>query len=77
MATFCFLVQLLFSCNTFFFLLYSPRGDRLRSRVELASVLEGVLDLSNFEYKTGKFYNGEAPPTRVRNRAKVLASVST
>ncbi|XP_042262973.1 methyl-CpG-binding domain protein 1b isoform X2 [Thunnus albacares] len=48
----------------------SPRGDRLRSRVELASVLEGVLDLSTFEYKTGKFYNGEAPPTRVRNRAK-------
>ncbi|KAM7423208.1 hypothetical protein PAMA_010982 [Pampus argenteus] len=48
----------------------SPHGDRVRSRVELTSVLEGVLDLSNFEYKTGKFYNGEVPPTRVRNRAK-------
>ncbi|XP_062271965.1 methyl-CpG-binding domain protein 1b [Scomber scombrus] len=48
----------------------SPRGDRLRSRVELASVMEGVLDLSNFEYKTGKFYNGDTPPARVRNRAK-------
>lgn len=46
----------------------------MRSRVELASVLEGVLDLSNFEYKTGKFYEGEAPPMRVRNRVKVLAS---
>uniref|UniRef100_A0A8C4ISS4 Methyl-CpG binding domain protein 1b n=1 Tax=Dicentrarchus labrax TaxID=13489 RepID=A0A8C4ISS4_DICLA len=50
----------------------SPRGDRLRSRVELASVLEGLIDLSTFEYKTGKFYEGEAQPIRVRNRVKVL-----
>uniref|UniRef100_A0A7N9AV06 Methyl-CpG binding domain protein 1b n=1 Tax=Mastacembelus armatus TaxID=205130 RepID=A0A7N9AV06_9TELE len=50
----------------------SPQGDRVRSRVELTSVLEGVLDLSTFEYKSGKFYNGEVPPTRVRNRVKVL-----
>uniref|UniRef100_A0A7N8Y2M3 Methyl-CpG binding domain protein 1b n=1 Tax=Mastacembelus armatus TaxID=205130 RepID=A0A7N8Y2M3_9TELE len=48
----------------------SPQGDRVRSRVELTSVLEGVLDLSTFEYKSGKFYNGEVPPTRVRNRVK-------
>ncbi|XP_039972271.1 methyl-CpG-binding domain protein 1b isoform X2 [Xiphias gladius] len=48
----------------------SPQGDRVRSRVELASLLEGLLDLSAFEYKTGKFYDGEAPPTRIRNRAK-------
>ncbi|XP_044075545.1 methyl-CpG-binding domain protein 1b isoform X2 [Siniperca chuatsi] len=48
----------------------SPRGDRVRSRVELVSVLEGFLDLSAFEYKTGKFYDGEAPPIRVRNRVK-------
>lgn len=45
----------------------------MRSRVELASVLEGVLDLRTFEFKSGKFYNGEAPPVRVRNRLKVLA----
>nr|XP_020448310.1 uncharacterized protein LOC109955968 isoform X1 [Monopterus albus] len=47
----------------------SPQGDRVRSRVELASVLEGH-DLSTFEYKTGKFHDGEIPPTRFRNRAK-------
>uniref|UniRef100_A0A8D0A6V2 Methyl-CpG binding domain protein 1b n=1 Tax=Sander lucioperca TaxID=283035 RepID=A0A8D0A6V2_SANLU len=33
----------------------SPRGDRVRSRVELISVLEGMFDLSTFEYKSGKF----------------------
>ncbi|XP_059185555.1 methyl-CpG-binding domain protein 1b isoform X2 [Centropristis striata] len=48
----------------------SPRGERVRSRVELASVLEGVLDLSNFEYKSGKFFDGVAPPIKPRNRAK-------
>ncbi|KAL3059189.1 hypothetical protein OYC64_011166 [Pagothenia borchgrevinki] len=47
----------------------SPRGDRVRSRVELISVLEGV-DLSTFEYKSGRFVSGGAPPTRVRIRAK-------
>lgn len=52
----------------------SPRGDRVRSRVELISVMEGFLDLSTFEYKTGKFLDGEAPPIRVRSRAKVLTS---
>uniref|UniRef100_A0A665VU42 Methyl-CpG binding domain protein 1b n=1 Tax=Echeneis naucrates TaxID=173247 RepID=A0A665VU42_ECHNA len=51
----------------------SPQGDRVRSRVELASVLEGILDLTNFEYKSGKFYHGEAPPIRIRNRVKVFA----
>lgn len=48
----------------------SPRGDRVRSRVELTSVLEGILDLSTFEYKTGKFLTGEAPPIRARHRVK-------
>ncbi|XP_026204967.1 methyl-CpG-binding domain protein 1b [Anabas testudineus] len=48
----------------------SPQGDRVRSRVELISMLEGVLDLSNFDYKTGKFYDGEATPTRVWSRVK-------
>ncbi|XP_041818531.1 methyl-CpG-binding domain protein 1b isoform X2 [Chelmon rostratus] len=48
----------------------SPRGDRVRSRVELVSVLEGCLDLATFEYKTGKFYEGEAQPIRVRSRMK-------
>lgn len=48
----------------------SPRGDRVRSRVELLSVLEGQLDMTTFEYKTGKFLDGEAPPIRFRHRVK-------
>lgn len=48
----------------------SPRGDRVRSRVELISVMEGHLDLTTFDYKTGKFYDGQAPPIRIRNRVK-------
>ncbi|CAJ1051311.1 methyl-CpG-binding domain protein 1b [Xyrichtys novacula] len=48
----------------------SPKGDRVRSRVELLSVLEGQCDLSSFEYKSGKFLEGEVPPIRIRHRAK-------
>lgn len=55
------------------FLLHSPRGDRVRSKVELSSVLEGFLDLTNFDYRTGKLYDGETPPIKIRNRVKVLA----
>lgn len=55
------------------FLLHSPQGGRVRSRVELTIVLDGQLDLTTFEYKTGKFYDGEALPIRVRNRLKVPA----
>ncbi|KAK5872985.1 hypothetical protein PBY51_013636 [Eleginops maclovinus] len=47
----------------------SPRGDRVRSRVELMSAMVAV-DLSTFEYKSGKFIEGGLPTTRVRNRAK-------
>lgn len=48
----------------------SPQGDRVRSRVELLSVMEGQLDLSRFEYKTGKFIDSDAPPFKVRYRSK-------
>lgn len=54
----------------------SPKGDRVRSRVELVSVVHGQLDLSTFDYKTGKFLEGEAPPIRVRHRVKVGTSLS-
>ncbi|XP_007565684.1 methyl-CpG-binding domain protein 1b isoform X1 [Poecilia formosa] len=47
----------------------SPRGDRVRSRVELATVLQGT-DLTQFEYKSGKFVEGEIPPVRGRPRTK-------
>ncbi|XP_062251689.1 methyl-CpG-binding domain protein 1b isoform X2 [Platichthys flesus] len=48
----------------------SPKGDRVRSRVELVSVLEGVLDLSTYDYKSGKFQDGKARPIRIRQRVK-------
>uniref|UniRef100_A0A096M5K9 Methyl-CpG binding domain protein 1b n=1 Tax=Poecilia formosa TaxID=48698 RepID=A0A096M5K9_POEFO len=48
----------------------SPRGDRVRSRVELATVLQGT-DLTQFEYKSGKFVEGEIPPVRGRPRTKL------
>ncbi|XP_058488302.1 methyl-CpG-binding domain protein 1b isoform X3 [Solea solea] len=48
----------------------SPRGGRVRSRVELVSVLDGYVDISTFDYRTGKFYDGAVPPARVRNRVK-------
>lgn len=44
----------------------------MRSKVELATVLQGQLDLAKFDYKSGKFYDREAAPIRVRNRVKVL-----
>ncbi|XP_013882706.1 methyl-CpG-binding domain protein 1b isoform X2 [Austrofundulus limnaeus] len=47
-----------------------PCGERVRSRVELTTVLQGQLDLTSFDYKSGKFYDGDAPPVRVRNRVK-------
>ncbi|XP_071394491.1 methyl-CpG-binding domain protein 1b isoform X2 [Centroberyx affinis] len=49
----------------------SPHGDRVRSKVELASVLEGIMDVSAFEFKTGKFYTGDAPlPRGIRSRKR-------
>lgn len=50
------------------FSLFSPRGDRFRSRVELVSVLNGILDLTTFDYKTGQFCDGKVPPIRIRSR---------
>ncbi|KAL6111284.1 uncharacterized protein ACO6RY_08299 [Pungitius sinensis] len=48
----------------------SPRGDRVRSRVELISLMVGQQDMSTFDYKSGKFYEGEVQPVRIRHRAK-------
>lgn len=48
----------------------------MRSRVELLSVLDGYLDLTNFEYKSGKFFDGETSLTRIRTRTKVMDSLS-
>lgn len=48
--------------------LCSPQGERVRSRVELISVLERIRDLSGFDFKSGKFLNGVAPPIRIRRK---------
>ncbi|XP_019735083.1 methyl-CpG-binding domain protein 1b isoform X2 [Hippocampus comes] len=48
----------------------SPEGYRVRSRVELMTLLLGVQDISNFDYKAGKFHNGEIKQTRGRRKRK-------
>uniref|UniRef100_A0A1A8RDY8 Methyl-CpG binding domain protein 1 n=1 Tax=Nothobranchius rachovii TaxID=451742 RepID=A0A1A8RDY8_9TELE len=48
----------------------SPQGHRVRSRVELATVVQGTLDLSHFDFKTGMFQEGNATPFRIRQRVK-------
>lgn len=50
------------------FVFFSPHGDRFRSRVELVSVLNGILDLTTFDYKTGQFWDIKLPPIRIRTR---------
>ncbi|XP_029948429.1 methyl-CpG-binding domain protein 1b isoform X2 [Salarias fasciatus] len=55
----------------------SPLGDRVRSRVELLSVVDGQLDMSHFDYKSGKFLDSDAPPIKVRNRRKKVRERSS
>ncbi|XP_077385953.1 methyl-CpG-binding domain protein 1b isoform X2 [Festucalex cinctus] len=49
----------------------SPQGYRVRSRVELMTLLVGVQDVSNFDYKAGKFYNGEVKKPRRGRKRKI------
>ncbi|XP_077430083.1 methyl-CpG-binding domain protein 1b isoform X2 [Vanacampus margaritifer] len=49
----------------------SPQGYRVRSRVELMTLLIGVQDISNFDYKSGKFYNGEIKKPRRGRKRKI------
>lgn len=55
-----------FTCSAL--TLFSPQGDRVRSRVELVSVVEGIPKMETFDYKSGKFYDGDAPPMRIRKK---------
>ncbi|XP_054641158.1 methyl-CpG-binding domain protein 1b isoform X2 [Dunckerocampus dactyliophorus] len=48
----------------------SPDGDRVRSKVELMALLVGV-DMSNFDFKAGKFYNGQGQKPRGRGKKKM------
>lgn len=36
--------------------------------MELLSVLNGTLDLTTFDYKTGQFCDSKVPPIRIRAR---------
>lgn len=56
------------------FVFFRPHGDRFRSRVELVSVLNGILDLTTFDYKTGQFWDIKLPPIRIRTRKVSLMS---
>lgn len=35
--------------------IYSPSGDRLRSKIEMVRHLAGTMDLSAFDFKSGLF----------------------
>lgn len=54
--------------------LFSPRGDRVRSRVELLSVMEDVSKVENFHYKSGTFCDSDGPPMRIRRKVFGLMS---
>lgn len=45
-----------------------PGGKRARSRVELFTLLEGIMDLTSFDFKTGVFHDGYKTPIRKRRR---------
>lgn len=53
----------------------SPKGERVRSRVELVSVLDGILDLSQFDYKSGLFLNGQV--IKRRRKKKIIRERSS
>uniref|UniRef100_A0AAY5EE92 Methyl-CpG binding domain protein 1b n=1 Tax=Electrophorus electricus TaxID=8005 RepID=A0AAY5EE92_ELEEL len=39
----------------------SPKGERLRSKIELLRFIRNTVDLTNFDFKLGKFVDGEIP----------------
>ncbi|XP_064156648.1 methyl-CpG-binding domain protein 2-like [Anguilla rostrata] len=46
----------------------SPRGERVRSKIELMKLLAGSVDITNFEYKSGLFL--EEGSVRLRRRVR-------
>ncbi|KAG5838888.1 hypothetical protein ANANG_G00228460 [Anguilla anguilla] len=46
----------------------SPRGERVRSKIELMKLLAGSVDITNFEYKSGLFL--EEGSVRLRRRPR-------
>uniref|UniRef100_A0A8C9SSX7 Methyl-CpG-binding domain protein 1-like n=2 Tax=Scleropages formosus TaxID=113540 RepID=A0A8C9SSX7_SCLFO len=48
----------------------SPHGERVRSKIEMVKCMAGTLDLSSFDFKSGKFLDKDAAK-RMRKRQKV------
>ncbi|KAM9443635.1 methyl-CpG-binding domain protein 1b isoform 2-T2 [Clarias gariepinus] len=48
----------------------SPKGDRVRSKIELLKSVGNTVDLTNFDFKTGSFFDGQ-PPKRGMKRRKM------
>ncbi|KAG9260144.1 methyl-CpG-binding domain protein 1-like isoform X2 [Astyanax mexicanus] len=46
----------------------SPSGDRVRSKIELSKYLKNTLDLTNYDFRTGKFFDGK--PQRVQRKRR-------
>ncbi|XP_072522534.1 methyl-CpG-binding domain protein 1b isoform X2 [Salminus brasiliensis] len=46
----------------------SPKGERVRSKIELAKYLKNTLDLTNYDFRMGKFFDGEPPKRGPRRR---------
>lgn len=55
--------------------LCSPRGDRVRSRVELFSIMEDISRIEKFHYKSGTLCDGDGPPMRIRRKVFGLLSI--
>ncbi|KAJ8371323.1 hypothetical protein SKAU_G00113510 [Synaphobranchus kaupii] len=54
----------------------SPRGDRVRSKIEMMKLLPGTFDLTNFDFKSGVFLD-EASVKLRRKRRKTHNGAST
>ncbi|KAG9336027.1 hypothetical protein JZ751_003286 [Albula glossodonta] len=54
----------------------SPKGERVRSKIELVKLVAGAIDLSNFDYKTGVFLE-EASARVKRKRLRTENAAST
>ncbi|KAF7693296.1 methyl-CpG-binding domain protein 1b [Silurus meridionalis] len=48
----------------------SPKGERVRSKIELLKAIGNTVDLTNFDFKTGRFQDLE-PSKRVTKRKKL------
>ncbi|XP_017580664.1 methyl-CpG-binding domain protein 1b isoform X2 [Pygocentrus nattereri] len=45
-----------------------PKGERVRSKIELLKCIKNTIDLTHFDFKMGKFFDGEPPKRGPRKR---------